>query len=276
TIPPIPCYCNSSASSTGGENIIGVNIGSWTNSSTCGAGSGNPYTDFRGVAPPKLIRGTTNTVNVIDSTFGTTPQSNGAAVFIDFNKNGVFEASERVYASPTTVNGSNTFSGNFTIPLSAQLGITGMRVILASSTAGTSITGCQTYTYGETEDYLVHIQYAPNVTGTGLNNYIGTYCSGQDVTLTASAPGYTNPQFLWKLPDNSFVPSATLQLNNIQPNQSGTYLVYLLTESCPGNPPDTSGARVVTIGVGQTPKKPNVAPVITYCQNDAFDSIPIF
>src|SRR5690606_34893268 len=90
-----PCYCNSRASSTGGENIIGVNIGSWTNSSTCGAGAGFTYTDFRGVAPAKLIRGTTNTVNVIASTCGTTPQSNGAAVFIDFNKNGVFEASER-------------------------------------------------------------------------------------------------------------------------------------------------------------------------------------
>src|SRR5690606_25452292 len=121
-----PCYCSSAASSTGAENIIGVNIGSWTNSSTCGSGTGNTYTDFTGVTPPKLICGSMNSCYILAGTCGCISESNGAAVFIVYNINGIFEASERVYASPTTVNGSITFSGNFLFPLSALLVISGM------------------------------------------------------------------------------------------------------------------------------------------------------
>ena len=65
-------------------------------------------------------------------------------------------------------------------------------------------------------------------------------------------------------------------LNNIQPSQGGSYLVYILTSNCPGNPPDTSAPRLVQLTVNPTPPKPIVPAVIVYCQGDVFDSIPVF
>jgi gliding motility-associated-like protein len=267
-----PCYCSSSASAASYEGITNVFLNTMSNSSTCGP----TYTNYTSVPATKLLKGESYPFSIAITGCNSYVPPIGTAVFIDWNQNGSYSTTERVFTSTTNSTGTFVVSGTITVPATAVTGLTGMRIV-AGDNNGTSFTGCDNPYYGEVEDYLVYIQYAQNVTGTGLVNYFGTYCSGQDITLTASAPGVPNPHYLWKKPNNGgWDTSATLTMTNVQVNQSGTYYVYTLSSNCPGGAPDTSGAREVTIQVNQTPNAPVVSPVIVYCQNDVFDSIPVY
>jgi probable HAF family extracellular repeat protein len=73
------------------------------------------------------------------------------AVWIDFNQDGVFESGERVYSG----SGNSTLSGNIAIPVTALEGQTRMRIAMKY---GSTPQPCDTFTYGEVEDYTVNIQ----------------------------------------------------------------------------------------------------------------------
>ena len=78
------------------------------------------------------------------------------------NQNGVFEPTEIIFQKNTSST-TPTVGDTMTIPATAPIGITGMRVVLRAPTVAT-VNPCGTYTtYGETEDYLVNIQSAPAV-----------------------------------------------------------------------------------------------------------------
>jgi hypothetical protein len=100
---------------------------------------------------------------------------NTAKVFIDWNQNGLFtDAGEEVYVS-TSGSGARTVTGSVTVPLSAVLGNTSMRVVFVETSTPSVVVPCGTYTWGETEDYLI------NVLATSA-------CSGAPVAGTASGP----------------------------------------------------------------------------------------
>ena len=270
-----PCYCASNASSSLNDDISNVTVGAFSNASTCGVSAPGPgsmagmYSNFTGGAPIRINKNTPTPFSIQALNCNTTNLTYGIAIFIDYNMNGTFETTERVAASPLTVSPMAAFTGNLTVPASAATGVTGMRVILESGTPGGSINPCNTtYTNGETEDYLVEILYAPTATGGGV------YCSGDSVTLAATAQGF-NPTFLWKLPNGSYDTSSVLNFPNIQASSNGYYTVYVLINTCPGFPPDTSGGTVVPLLVNPTPPKPIVAPIIVYCEGDPFDSIAV-
>jgi gliding motility-associated-like protein len=271
-----PCYCTPSMSSSTNDDIFNVTVGSFSNSSVCASvatGPGtivNRYSNYTTLPPIKLPKNSVNPFSLQSGNCGSTNLTYGVAVFIDLDRNGTYDPGENVFSTPNAVASPVNVSGNITIPPSATSGITGMRVVMASGTPGSSLSACGTYTDGEIEDYLVDIQYAPIATGGGV------HCSGADVTLTMSAPGFPNPQLIWKLPNGSFSTSTTINLNNIQTSASGNYTAYLLTNSCPGFPPDTSGGRTISVLVNQSPPKPIVSPIITYCLGEQFDSIAVF
>ena len=78
-------------------------------------------------------------------------------VWIDFNRNGVFEATERVLTSPS--NTTTPVTATFTVPTTAGGAYAGnlttkMRVVLNEYSP---ISACGTYYYGETEDYAVKL-----------------------------------------------------------------------------------------------------------------------
>ena len=73
-------------------------------------------------------------------------------VWIDFDQSGTFDGSELVYSSGTTTTFPNT--GTVTIPASALLGGTRMRVSMKFNSGATS---CESFQYGEVEDYCVTI-----------------------------------------------------------------------------------------------------------------------
>ncbi|PKP09390.1 MAG: hypothetical protein CVU09_11650 [Bacteroidetes bacterium HGW-Bacteroidetes-4] len=73
-------------------------------------------------------------------------------VWIDYNHDGIFADTERVaYGSSSS---AATLSSNFTVPTTALTGPTRMRVTMKYNGAGTA---CETFSYGEVEDYTVNI-----------------------------------------------------------------------------------------------------------------------
>ncbi len=159
--PISSCYCSSSATNVVDDDIGNVTFGSLNNGVATPAinnpASINLYTDFTALAPQSYIQTYSYPLSIT--------QINSAgfyaswvSVFIDFNKDGDFtDAGERVFdAGTTATNGGNTVVGNITIPLTASPGNTRMRVILAESGSALQ-TSCESYTWGETEDYTINI-----------------------------------------------------------------------------------------------------------------------
>jgi hypothetical protein len=110
-----------------------------------------------------------------------------ASIWIDFNKNGVFETTDRVFMTQDSTN-SGPISGSFTIPDSvvAQKYIR-MRIILAMEEK--PLNPCGNYTAGETEDYLISIEgNCPSVVS--LYNPINNIVAGGQ-TIQALAIGGT-------------------------------------------------------------------------------------
>ena len=184
-------YCASSASYTSDEDIFNVTVGSINNSSTCatlapGPGSvQNEYSNyFYSVPPANLPVSTLQNFSVQIGTCGGN-YNNAVKIFIDYNQNGSFaEANEQVYVSPASTSGPHTETGSFTIPASATLGSTMMRVVNVETSTPSSITSCGTYGWGETEDYQVTISAAATVTTNAATAILGT---GATLNATVSA-----------------------------------------------------------------------------------------
>ncbi len=92
-----------------------------------------------------------------------------AAIYIDYNQDGDFaDADEMAWSAGSARNATTgAFEGLFTIPGSALLGETRMRVVLKEETTPIPLTSadvCGIYYIGETEDYLVDINALPEAT----------------------------------------------------------------------------------------------------------------
>lgn len=186
-VNPGPCVCagygTSMANNAFDEEILNVTFGSLNNTSNCssiapGIGSINQrysnYADF--VAAPTVMQGQSVPFSINVGTCGGNYDS-GVKIFIDFNQNGSFaDAGEEVYVTPSSTNGPFIATGNITIPLTANVGITRMRVVNVETTNPSGITPVGTYGYGETEDYCIDITASTACSGTP-NSGIATISS---------------------------------------------------------------------------------------------------
>lgn len=144
-------YCTSKGSNAAYEWIDLVRLNTINNPT----GSNGGYADFTNIST-SLTKGTAYTATL------SAGQSGGNYreywnVWIDFNNDGDFaDAGENVIHKSAT--GSGNVTGTFTIPTNAVTGTTRMRV---SMKYGSYAGYCETFTYGEVEDYSV------NLTGNG-------------------------------------------------------------------------------------------------------------
>lgn len=140
-------YCTSQGNSTADERIGKVVFGTINNTSTGTAG----YENFTTMST-NATRGSAYTITITPTWTGST-YSEGYAVFIDFNKDGDFsDSGEQVWtraASTTT-----PVSGSITIPSTATLGATRMRVSMKYNAIPTA---CEAFSYGQVEDYTINI-----------------------------------------------------------------------------------------------------------------------
>lgn len=147
TTPSAVTYCASKGNSTSFMWIDYVNMGTINRTSGSDAGY------FNGTSiSTNAVRGTSRTI-VLSCGFSGTVYRMYWRVFIDYNRNGVFtDAGEQVTSFNVTTSGNT--SRTFTIPSTAALGTTRMRVVAKYSAYATS---CETFTYGEVEDYTINI-----------------------------------------------------------------------------------------------------------------------
>lgn len=204
-VNPGPCICsnypNSSAQFTGDEEIFGVSFGTLNNSSTCTSVGPGPnsvlslYSNYAGfVAPPTVLQGQSVPFTVTVGTCGGNFDS-GVSIWIDYNQNGSFsDPGEQAFLSAASINGPYIASGLITIPATASVGITRMRVVNMETTVMSSILPTGLYGYGETEDYCVDIQAPLACTGTPNNGVaaINTPSGCPNVNLSITSSSVTN------------------------------------------------------------------------------------
>ncbi|RBW59470.1 hypothetical protein DS884_06965 [Tenacibaculum sp. E3R01] len=176
TLGTVVNYCASKGNRVTYEWIDYVSFGGMTN--TTGANGG--YGDFTSKVAT-VAQGSTNQL-IVSAGFRSTAYNEYFTIWIDYNKNGTFEASEKV-ASGNSSSSTNR-SSNITIPSSASLGQTRMRVSMKYNAASTA---CETFADGEVEDYTVNIT-ANTSKGTSISN-IETLRSESGLGLMA----YPNP-----------------------------------------------------------------------------------
>lgn len=159
-------YCASKGNSVADEWLARVQLGTINNASGANAGYGN----FVALSTD-LAKGASHTITITPA-WAASKYNEGYAVWIDYNKDGDFaDAGEQVMsraASQTT-----PVSASFTVPATAITGATRMRVSMKYNAIPTA---CETFSYGEVEDYTVNLTTATttctNVTLTlKLDNY---------------------------------------------------------------------------------------------------------
>lgn len=173
------------------------------------------YSDFTGQASTSLTAGTTREITLV-AAWSYFTWDIYWRVWIDYNQNGVFENSEIaaqtiLNAPPPPGNPTPAFA-NITIPQSATLGSTRMRV---SMKQGSYPEACETFAVGEVEDYTVVIEEGTNgpicpLTGTvnnftcddnGTPNNPGDDLYYFDATISSVTP---NPNSQWRYNNNLY------------------------------------------------------------------------
>jgi hypothetical protein len=207
--PFTTCYCASTATSAGDTDIGRVEITHGTYGTILANGTATPilsnasatgmYSNFTTLTPtPVMYLGESYNATVFQITSGTTFYGARVKIFIDFNQNGLFtDPGEEFMASANTTNPPGNVSITVNVPMSALLGVTGMRVVMRESGDAVTTTACGTYTWGETEDYFVNICSGPPAAPTAVSPTTAAtpLCSGSTATLTAS--GDAGATFQW-------------------------------------------------------------------------------
>ena len=147
TADVVVTYCASKGNNVNYEWIDLVQLGSINNAT----GKNGGYGDFTSQSTT-LPRGSSQTV-YFSAGFASSSYNEYWRVWIDWNQDGDFaDAGEQVAAGNSTSSG--TLSGAFTVPSSAALGSTRMRVSMRWNGAPSS---CGNFSYGEVEDYSVNV-----------------------------------------------------------------------------------------------------------------------
>ncbi len=250
-------YCGSQGNNVNDEYISRVQLGSIDNSS----GAGNGYSDFTNLST-SLSKNVSSTISITPTWTGT--QYNEAySVWIDYNQDGDFnDAGEQVFTRSATQN--SPVSGSFTVPSSALEGATRMRVSMKYNGIPTA---CESFSYGEVEDYTVTISggtadtEAPSApTNLSANNVTETTV---DLSWNASSDnvgvtGYDVYQ------GSSLLGSATgttAQITGLTANTS--YSFYVEAKDAEGNISAASNTVSVTT---------SGAPAVNYCASQGNNS----
>lgn len=138
-------YCASKGNNVSDEYIDYVALGGISNATGANAGYGN-FTNLVGNVPYG-----SNTIT-FSAGFTGSAYTEYWSVWIDYDQNGTFETTEKVVAGSSSSSGNLT--STFTVPTTALAGQTRMRVQMKYNATSTA---CETFTYGEVEDYTVNI-----------------------------------------------------------------------------------------------------------------------
>ncbi|MVM40328.1 hypothetical protein GO730_26210 [Spirosoma sp. HMF3257] len=219
---------------------VAVNGTTLSQNSGCSPATSGFYTSFTAVSGT-VTAGQSVTFTV---TKGTSYKM-GGTIWVDLDNNGLFDDSERLYQMPS-VNTASTFSGSLAIPISTTAATIAMRVVAAYSTIPDD--PCNTYDYGETEDYLLVVNQPCSIPVASLSGAT-IISTGQTATLSASLTG-TAPYSLTvntsSGPPITFSGIAASPFDfTVSPSISTTYTLGNVANSC--GPGTVSGTALVTV-----------------------------
>jgi PKD repeat protein len=190
-------YCTSGATSTFDSNIGLVQLNT-INNSTLGICA--TYSNFTAMSTALTI-GQPYTITVTAGTCGGNYTKYGKA-FVDWNQDFDFlDPGEEIAAFGPAPN-TNTFNTSFSVPFSALLGSTRLRVVVVETGSVSSVSSCGSFTWGETEDYTITVNpSAPNdmaVTAIPTPNSGCSLSAAEQIQVTVSNLG-TNTQTAWNV-----------------------------------------------------------------------------
>ncbi len=180
TNPAPTTYCSATMSSTAEDDIGQVTFAGINNPATrptpqqSNAAANATYTDFTSIAPAIVNAGQSYPITIYHFHGTTDVNANFCNVYLDFNQNGSFADAGETFSLSKTGPFLSDFTANITIPTSASMGLTRMRVIVKE---GAITSSCGTVgTWGEVEDYLVNVVVTPtaNISWTDGVGVIGT------------------------------------------------------------------------------------------------------
>jgi hypothetical protein len=179
----LPQYCVSEALYTSLGDIGTVVAGNLTNTSPAGV---KTYTDYTHLPPVQLIQGLKYPFSVTVLSQSSYNYTFAVKIFIDLDGDGQFDPLTETIFSGLTSTAQNFVSGDYAIPLSARTGLAMMRVVAVYTSVLANVTPCGTYTYGETEDYLVQIlpQLAYDAGATAFAPFNPPLIEGEQIAIS--------------------------------------------------------------------------------------------
>lgn len=221
-------YCNSNGNNTNDEYIGYVELNTISNSSGVGITS-TGYSNYTAISTD-LEQSSPYTITITPTWTGTA-YNEGYAVWIDYNQDGDFQDNgELVWSkSPST---DNQVIGSFTVPQTATTGNTRMRVSLKWNGIPSP---CESFSYGEVEDYTVIITGPSINTNEFQENNVLIYPNPFKSTLSIHLPN--NNALRVQILDitgrvvtqieNMTPVNKTIELHNNSHLSAGTYFIKL-------------------------------------------------
>jgi hypothetical protein len=188
------CYCQSQSTvlsvfqNIGNVTMVDVNSNTLLNNGVAtpllnNLSPLNFYSSFFALTPPNLNRDSSYALTVTAFSQTATFSNGYAKVFIDFNRDGIYDPVAEMAISGVLNAPSNQLSSLFTVPPTAQYGLTGMRVVYQVAGNAATVGPCGNYNNGETEDYIVNISLPPCNTPPNAGTAF--------ISDTLTCPGYT-------------------------------------------------------------------------------------
>ncbi len=175
-------YCTSAPLSNADSRINNVTLSNLNNTPPAGCTTYSDYTNLT----VQLEQYKTYPLSLTLGTCGA-DFNKIAKVYIDWNSDGVFDASELV-TTTNVISTTGTYTTNITVPGAVIAGnYSLMRVVLTETSDPTTVNACGNYAKGETQDYRVQfLQTSTDVGAIAIVNPVsGGNCTGSTpVTVT--------------------------------------------------------------------------------------------
>ena len=188
-------YCVPTGGGNNADEFVNFTLNNLNNTSAPSEGVAG-YSNYAGTVAPALLQ--LGVPYIATITGGTGSGTHGAAIWIDYNKNGTFETTEKVTFIGNTIGASATASfPEFIVPEGTSLGIRRMRVQHQYSKSGDLLDPCVlSSTLAETEDYNVDILPVPTCLQPSGATALNITSSSANLTWTSTGTSF---QLEWGL-----------------------------------------------------------------------------
>ncbi|MEO6168481.1 MAG: GEVED domain-containing protein [Chitinophagales bacterium] len=270
--PFYACYCASYALNAEDTKIDTVKIGNFIAGSS--PSSCESYTDNTALTL-ELAKADPVIIHIDNGDCNSEPQlyAVSVAVYIDYDTSKTYDANELVYSFSDTSQLHSIPDGIFTIPASAKVAKTGMRVVLWEGE--TVPPACGTYAYGETEDYAINIVDLPpcdvNPTAGVATASVQSFCAAQvpatiTLSLTGSSAGL-GQTYQWQSSSDSInytdIPGQTASIAIVTVSATTWYRCKV---TCSGNTAlsEETKVEVKATPTGNTESDPIIVTTLPY------------